>query len=270
MNKKYLSLIVTGSMVLGIALATSTSSLLPTSDGAYSSWTPSTGSTHYNLVNESICDSLTSYVSTSATGNRDSYPVSLSSIPNGATITDITITPCASKLSGLGNSSMSLFYRLNGTNSGDSTEYTLTKNKPFDLAGTTYSGLNISKNASTTLEIGSVLVSGTAGARLSRLETVITYTVSTTTPPSTPVNLQATATGTNVFLTWTDTSSNELGFFIERGTSTANFVLFATTTANVTSYLNTGLTSGTYYYRIQAYNTAGFSGYSSTTMVTLP
>jgi len=42
------------------------------SDGNYLQWTPSTGTTHYTLVNETPCNGATNYVSTGTNGNRDS------------------------------------------------------------------------------------------------------------------------------------------------------------------------------------------------------
>lgn len=46
--------------------------LLPTTDGNYSQWTPNTGVVHFNRVNESAPD-LTTYNAGLTVGNRDSY-----------------------------------------------------------------------------------------------------------------------------------------------------------------------------------------------------
>jgi serine protease AprX len=86
-------------------------------------------------------------------------------------------------------------------------------------------------------------------------------------PPAAPSGLTATAVSrSQINLGWTDNSSNEDGFKIERctGSSCTNFTQIATVGANVTSYSNTGLSSGTYYrYRVRAYNAAGNSAYSN-------
>lgn len=266
MNKKYLGLITIGA--IAIAFASTTGTILPTGAGNYSAWTPSTGTTHYTLVDETTCNGTTDYVSTTVAGNRDSYSVSLASVPNGSIITGVSLTPCASKDATSGTASMSVFYRLNGANSADSGAYTLSGKTPVDLSATNYTGLSVTKNASTTLESGAVYVSGTTGARLSRLATVVTYI----TIPSTPANLTSTASSSSsINLSWLVVGNNDQGgFSIERSTDGVNFSVLATTTAAARSYLDSGLSAGTYYYKMRAYNTLGFSGYSSTTMKTLP
>lgn len=47
--------------------------LYPTADGNYSQWTPSSGSNHYDRVNETAPDGDTTYVSDATVGHRDSY-----------------------------------------------------------------------------------------------------------------------------------------------------------------------------------------------------
>ena len=94
-----------------------------------------------------------------------------------------------------------------------------------------------------------------------------------TTPPA-PTALTATAvSGTQVDLAWTDNSTAEDGFRIERcvGQGCTAFVEIATVAANVTTYQNTGLTAGTSYgYRVRAYSVAGNSAYSNTATATPP
>ncbi len=265
MNKKYLGLLALGSVLLVSASVTST--LLPSGVGSYSAWTPSTGTTHYTLVDETSCNGTTDYVSTSLIGGRDSFAVSVASVPNGSVITGISIIPCASKDVNSGTANLSVFYRLNGTDSANSATYALSGKTPVTLATTTYSGLFVTKNASTTLETGVVRVSGTAGARVSRLATIITYS----SIPNTPTNVRNTvSSSTNVLVQWNDTNSDEFGYFIEKSTDGINFSLIASTTPNATSYFDIGLATGTYSYRLRALNIAGYSGYSSTTVAVIP
>ncbi|MEO5943116.1 MAG: fibronectin type III domain-containing protein [Ferruginibacter sp.] len=66
-------------------------------------------------------------------------------------------------------------------------------------------------------------------------------------------------------LTWSDRSADETGFEIYRSTSAnGTYTLVTTTAANVTTYLNTGLTANTrYYYKIRAKKSTTFSSYSN-------
>jgi hypothetical protein len=86
--------------------------------------------------------------------------------------------------------------------------------------------------------------------------------------PAAPTNLTATPGSTSsINLAWTDNSDNETGFKIERcqGSGCSNFSQIAQVGAGVTSYSNTGLSSGTnYVYRVRAYNSVSNSSYSNT------
>lgn len=83
-----------------------------------------------------------------------------------------------------------------------------------------------------------------------------------------PSGLSATAgTGVQVTLAWTDSSSNELGFKIERRRLPAGaYSVIATVGANTTSFADntdTGLVaSASYHYRVESYN-AGGGAYSN-------
>ncbi len=90
--------------------------------------------------------------------------------------------------------------------------------------------------------------------------------LATSPTPSAPSGLTATTVSSSqINLSWTDNSSNEDGFKIERKTgSTGTWAQIATVGAGVTGYQNTGLSaSTTYYYRVRAYNAAGDSAYSN-------
>ena len=83
---------------------------------------------------------------------------------------------------------------------------------------------------------------------------------------SAPSSLNATAVSTSrIDLTWTDNSSNESGFEIERKTgSDGTYSRIATVASNTISYSDTGLEAFViYYYRVRAYNSEKNTEYSN-------
>jgi hypothetical protein len=110
-----------------------------------------------------------------------------------------------------------------------------------------------------------------ANDTLTLLATSAAITVATGTPsPAAPTSLAATAaSSTNINLTWTDNSTNETGFKIERAIGGGAFSPLITVGANVTGYADSGLTASTSYsYRVRATNGAGDSAYSNTASAT--
>ncbi len=92
--------------------------------------------------------------------------------------------------------------------------------------------------------------------------------VSNTTTFIPPTGLDATAvSASQINLSWTDNSSGESGYKIERATAAAGpYSVVGTTSSNATIYQDTGLLDGTkYYYQVRAFNsTAGtFSTYTT-------
>jgi titin len=90
--------------------------------------------------------------------------------------------------------------------------------------------------------------------------------------PAKPTNLNGSiVSSTSVYLTWTDNSNNEDGFQIYYSTDGNTYKKLATVAANVTTYTATGLTSNTkYYFKVRAYNSGGYSGYSNVIFFFLP
>ncbi len=84
--------------------------------------------------------------------------------------------------------------------------------------------------------------------------------------PAAPTNLAANpVSSSQINLNWSDNSSNENGFSIERSLiNTGNWAEIGFTAANTTTYADSGLgVNTTYDYRVSAYNAAGSSGYSN-------
>ena len=112
---------------------------------------------------------------------------------------------------------------------------------------------------------GTCIVSATA----SRTAT-FSLVVPNVTIPTTPSGLSASSSASisQLYLAWNDNSNNEDGFNVERASKikgNSNWVRIASLGSNVNYYNNTGLASGTtYYYRVNAFNSAGTSGYSNT------
>jgi rhamnogalacturonan endolyase len=90
--------------------------------------------------------------------------------------------------------------------------------------------------------------------------------------PDAPVNPTATAlNGSQINLAWTDNSTNEVNFLIERSTNGVNFNLVAAVTAGVTNCTDTGLLPGTTnFYRVRTFNAGGYSAYSSIVSAVTP
>src|SRR5256885_10198193 len=95
-------------------------------------------------------------------------------------------------------------------------------------------------------------------------------TTTSATVPAAPTSPSAIAVSTSqIKLTWTDNSTNEEGFQIERSPDGVTFSPLTTVAANTTIYGATGLAAGTtYHYRVRAYNAAGTSAYFNSASAT--
>lgn len=85
-------------------------------------------------------------------------------------------------------------------------------------------------------------------------------------PPAAPAELAITAVSPgSVTLVWTDLSTNETGFKVERRfRDGGSFIQVGALAANTTSWQDTDITAGaSYSYRVRAYNAGGNSAYSA-------
>lgn len=83
----------------------------------------------------------------------------------------------------------------------------------------------------------------------------------TITPPAAPSNLTATTVSANqIDLTWTDNSTNETGFILERSFNQSTWAVVASPSTNQTTFSdNTVRVNSTYFYRIKSTNPGGTS-----------
>lgn len=100
---------------------------------------------------------------------------------------------------------------------------------------------------------------------------IISYSCSTSTDnndnsnstavPVPPSDLIGTVvSSTQINLSWTDNSTNETGFKIERKTGSANYTLIGTVNQDVLTFSDSGLAPNTIYtYRVYSYNSVGVS-----------
>jgi flagellar assembly factor FliW len=90
--------------------------------------------------------------------------------------------------------------------------------------------------------------------------------------PNVPINLVASIIQSplSVELVWTDNSTTEEGFIIEKETLTDAYVVLDTVSANTTTYQDLDVTIQTYNYRMKAFNITGASEYSAVAQVSVP
>jgi uncharacterized protein (TIGR02145 family) len=86
-------------------------------------------------------------------------------------------------------------------------------------------------------------------------------TSTTTVVPLPPTNLSGTNVASmQINLNWTDNSTNETGFKIERKTDTSNYAIVGNTSVDITKFTDTGLVNNTTYtYRVYSTNSVGNS-----------
>jgi hypothetical protein len=99
----------------------------------------------------------------------------------------------------------------------------------------------------------------------------ITSTVRIITMPNAPSDLAATSPSpSSAQLTWTDNSTDEDGFSIERKTGVSGtYAEIATTATNIASYTDSAVDAGTtYFYRVRAFAETVYSSYSGVASVT--
>uniref|UniRef100_UPI00130068BB CBM96 family carbohydrate-binding protein n=1 Tax=Homoserinimonas sp. OAct 916 TaxID=2211450 RepID=UPI00130068BB len=146
--------------------------------------------------------------------------------------------------------------------------------KRADVAGTSY--------ADTGLAAGTYyyrVIAKDAAGNLSGASAAVAATVDSPPPPDSesptvPTGVATAVSGANVTVTWTASTDNVgvTGYTVYRGTDSAFVANAASKRADVagTSYADTGLAAGTYYYRVIAKDAAGnLSGASAAAAATI-
>jgi len=130
---------------------------------------------------------------------------------------------------------------------------------------TSYGDASLTSSTSYTYRVRAF--DATSTSAYSNSASATTAASTTSTAPAAPANLTAAAaSASSIQLGWTDNSSNETGFRIERctGSNCTSFTLVTTVPSNATSFVDSGLSRMTYYsYRVSAVNGSGSSAYSN-------
>ncbi len=155
--------------------------------------------------------------------------------------------------------------------STDGIHFTTVANAGQESTSYTITGLS----QSTTYDF-QVVGSNSAGSSGASNTADATTTSQSGQTPTVPVGLGATpASGSEVYITWTNTATDETGFTLTRATDSLFTQNVVTQTLASAPYYYTdgapGLSPGnTYYYKIQATNSSGSSSSSNTASVTIP
>ncbi|MGV3722807.1 MAG: fibronectin type III domain-containing protein, partial [Actinomycetota bacterium] len=175
-----------------------------------------------------------------------------------ATPPALTVTPQSStqvRLAWTDASSSPSAFKVERKSNGGYTEIALT-----NVGDVSYTDASASPNISYTYRIRATNASGD-----SEYSAQATGTTPPN-PPSAPTGLSVTVVSQSaLLLNWTDASSDETAFKIERSTDGVSYIVVATADANSTGYLNNGLTANTtYWFRVKATNAGGDSAASNT------
>jgi fibronectin type 3 domain-containing protein len=234
------------------------------------SWTGSAGATSYTLKRSTTMGTgytaiqtniaaTTATDSTAANGTQYFYLVSASNgsgespDSNEATATPTVPAPGSFGATG-GDAVVNLVWSPVTNASSYTVKRSLTTGGPYTNA--TFPGITMASFADTTVSNGTTyfyVVAALDGSATGPNSVEKSATPAASMAPAAPSNLAATITGGNTAnLTWTDNSSNETGFRVERKVGVGAYATLSSKAVNVTSHSDTPLTANTYTYRVIA------------------
>jgi Cep192 domain 4 len=115
------------------------------------------------------------------------------------------------------------------------------------------------------LRSGSLNVAGTVSAA----DSITCNGVNAISTPSTPTGLSATASGSSINLAWTQSTGTPTDYNVGRATVSGGPYTTIATVGLTPSFSDTGLAPGTYFYVVNAFNSAGTSANSSQASATI-
>jgi hypothetical protein len=236
------------------------SSTLPTDTTSYSDTSVAPITKYYYRVKATSATGQSGYSNTaSATTLGDQI-----STPSGLTATAVSSSRI--DLSWTDNATNETAYTVERSPDGAANWTIITSSLPADT--TSYSNTGLNPNTTYYYRVRATSPTGISG---------YSNTASARTPDTVPVapsNLTATRSGANksqyVTLKWTDSSTNETNFAVERSMDRTTWsTLTSSLTGNTTSYTDRNVARfTTYYYRVKATNAVGSSPYSNVASVT--
>jgi glucose/arabinose dehydrogenase len=216
------------------------------------------GTTSANVAtftNTSVPAGVYTYRVKATNGSGDSAP----SNPDDATITDPQPPAAPTSLTATGGGAQAVLAWTDNANNetGFEIERKVAADPDTSFAQVGTAGVNATGFTNTSVPAGTYTyrVRATNAVGDSEYSNTADATVTVPSGPTAPTNLSSTtASGNSVTLTWTDTSSNETGFRVERKVGpTGSYASLATKAANVVTHTDAGpLAANTYYYRVVA------------------
>src|SRR5574343_443520 len=124
---------------------------------------------------------------------------------------------------------------------------------------TTYSATGLTSSTSYIFKVRAKL--GTAYSAFTSELTIVKATPHDATPV---IGTVAAVSSTSLTVTWTDTATNATRFYIYRSTDDVTYTEVTYVDSGLGTYTDTGLTDDTtYYYKVRAWNTGGYSSYTA-------